>query len=783
MYGEGLSNASHKQMIENLLRLLGKIHPVLESLFGWPLFIFLLVAGLTAIFFLGYLVQGTRVGWQLRSAVTGVQRLHNSGVPADPKEVGKILRREPFRHLWDEYEDTLHEVRRAGNGTHHLVEVRATVPAEMFFTRDVLVDSRLFDDFTRHLPGVLTGLGIIGTFAGLLEGLAKFDASTTATAVAGLKPLLDGVAHAFIASAIAIGCAMIVTFWSRFWLAIFYRQAEKLNHAIDSLYETGAGEEYLSRLVHSSEKNEAHSAQLKQALVEDLTQLMTNLVERQIQAQAESSRSLGLQIGDAITGTLAGPLQQMTDAMESSSKGNTQAVSGMMESVLTGFMAKLEDTFGGQMRDIHMQMDSSRDAMSKVQQALQQLVEDISRSNEQAATRMSGTLEDAMRQSAANQQLLTDQMRQFVDDFRKLVTDEQAKSKKTMDDSISNVLQAVESAVKSLETSRSAAAETESSRNDKLAARTQEVLESMAQFGARSTARLGGTIDEVFKQSAANQTQMTEQVKALIADAQQKAGEELARSRQAMDESVERVLSQLAGAIQQMEDTRKSAASKEQTRNDELTSRTQELVSTLGSQVERLLSAMTEQVVLTQRNIDSIGSVATRAIDGMNSGALNMGSAAQRFETAGTSVSNVFERSAKLSDQLTSTATSLQSAATAVRQGFEQYENTRRTVDAGVATLTALIENAKKEAGLSREMLTDMERIVEQLRKAETQSLQYLEGVNNTLSTAFETFGRQLTEQVRSAVGETDRQLGGGVQQLTGVVQELGSALSRLKKA
>jgi len=770
-------------MIETLLQTLGRIHPVLGSLYGWPLIIFLLVSGLTTAFLLGYLVQGTRVGLQLWLAVRRLRKLRASGKPVKPAEVGRILRREPFKHLWDEYEDTLHEVKKAGNGELALTEVRATVPAEMFFTREVLVDSRLFDDFTRHLPGVLTGLGIIGTFAGLLAGLAQFDASSTATAIAGLKPLLDGVAHAFIASAVAIGCAMVVTFASRFCLAIFYRLAEKLSHAIDALYETGAGEEYLSRLVHASEKNEAHSAQLKQALVEDLTQLMTNLVDRQIQAQTESSRALGLQIGEAITGTLAGPLQQMTDAMESSSKGNTQAVTGMLESVLTGFMAKLEDTFGGQMKGIHEQMDRSMGAMTTVQQALQKLVDDINRSNEQAADRMSGTLEDAMKQSAANQQLLTEQMRQFVDDFRKLVADEQTKSKKTMDDAIANVLHTVEAAVKSLEASRSAAADTESARNDKLAARTQEVLEAMAQFGARATARLGGTVDEAFKQSAANQTQMTEQVRAFIAEAQQRSSEEMAKSRQAMDESVGRVLGQLSGAIQQMEDTRRTAASHEQSRNDLLTSRTQEIVSTLGTQVERLLSAMAEQVALTQRNIESIGSVATRAIDGMNSGALNMGSAAQRFETAGASVTGVFERSAKVSDQLAGTATSLQSAATAVRQGFEQYETTRRTVDTGVQTLTTLIENAKKEAGVSRQMLTDLERIVEQLRAAETQSLQYLEGVNKTLSTAFENFGRQLTEQVRKAVGETDRHLGGGVQQLTGVVQELGSALSRLKRA
>jgi ABC-type transporter Mla subunit MlaD len=250
-----------------------------------------------------------------------------------------------------------------------------------------------------------------------------------------------------------------------------------------------------------------------------------------------------------------------------------------------------------------------------------------------------------------------------------------------------------------------------------------------------------------------------------------------------MDESVGKVLQQLTAAVEQMESVRKAAASQEQSRSDKLANRTQELVGGLTDQVEGLLKAVQEQVAKTQQNIDAISSVTTRAIDGMNTGALNMGTAAQRFETAGGAVSGVFEKSAQVANQLATTSGSLQAAAAAVKQGFDQYETTRRTVDSNVSALTALIENAKKEAGLSRQMLTDLERIVGQLKTAETQSLQYLEGVNKTLTTAFQNFGTQLTEQVRKAVGETDRQLGGGVQQLTGVVQELGSALSRLKKA
>src|SRR5690606_14368832 len=137
------------------------------------------------------------VGLQLQAVVRQLRKASAHPGKAETSEIAVAFVKEPFKHLWDEYSHTLHNVRKASNGDVCLFEVRATMPAEAFFTKEILVDSRLFDDFVRHLPGVLTGLGIIGTFAGLLSGLSQFNPTSTETAVAGLKPLLDGVAHAF----------------------------------------------------------------------------------------------------------------------------------------------------------------------------------------------------------------------------------------------------------------------------------------------------------------------------------------------------------------------------------------------------------------------------------------------------------------------------------------------------------------------------------------------------------------------------------------------------------
>ena len=667
--------------MNEISKVLGGVHPSLAVLQGVPLYVFLLVIALTLLFLVGYAFKGTQVWWQIWSALRAVKALLNDKAPPDPVEVGKAFRWEPLKHLWDEYADTLHELRKASSGSVALTEIRATAPAESMFTRDVLVDGRLFDDFTRHLPGVLTGLGIIGTFAGLLDGLREFKPTPIEAAVNGLGPLLLGVQHAFVASGTAIACAMGVVFISRLTLAYLYRLVEHLTHAIDSLYSTGAGEEYLARLVKSSEQNAASTAQLKDALVEDLSKLMTNLVERQIAAQDVSTLSLGKQIGEAISTAIAEPMKRVGEAMEVTARGNGDQVNTMLETLLTGFMAKLEDTFGGQMRGINEQMQRSMDSMTAVQASLQSLLADIKATNEHAANQMSGTLEDAMNKAADNQQLLTDQMREFVQEFRKLVTDEHNKSN------------------------------------------------------------------------------------------------------QVMDEAVMTVLGKVAAAFEALEGFRKVAAVEESGRNDRLSTQTNQLVGGLTTQVESLLGALSGQVSKTQKNIDALGQVSLRAIDGMNQGALAMGAAAQRFETAGTSVTTVFDRTTKVAETLVGASSSLQAASTAVQRGFEQYDSTRRTVDAQVAALMGFIESAKKEAGVSQELIASIKASAEAMRQSEADSREHLKKVNDALVKAFADFGNQLVSQVKSTIAETDRHLAQGTGHLNGVVQELANAVQRMKRA
>jgi hypothetical protein len=374
-------------------------------------------------------------------------------------------------------------------------------------------------------------------------------------------------------------------------------------------------------------------------------------------------------------------MKRVGDAMEATSRGNGEQVNSMLETLLTGFMAKLEDTFGGQMRGINEQMQKSMDSMVSVQASLQGLLSDIRRTNEHAASQMSGTLEEAMKKAADNQQLLTEQMREFVQDFRSLVTEEQSKSK------------------------------------------------------------------------------------------------------HAMNEAVTKVLGEVATAMEGLESVRKASAAEESGRNDRLATQTNQLVGGLTTQVESLLGAVSDQVSKTQRNIDALGDVALRAIDGMNQGALTMGSAAQRFETAGAAVTDAFDRSTKVADTLATTSASLQAASTAVQRGFEQYDSTRRTVDTQVAALMGLIESVKREAGISQDLVNSIKTSAEAMRQSEAEAREHLDQVDAALVEAFSNFGNALVSQVKLTIAETDRHLAQGTSHLNGVVQEFANAVQRMKRA
>lgn len=202
-----------------------------------------------------------------------------------------------------------------------------TVPVSYYFSVSSVVDRPLAVDYFKHLPGILTGIGIIGTFSGLLFGLSNFDASNPELMAQSVSLLLGGVRDAFYASAAAITIAMIITHWEKMLYRRCLSSLDDLVDAISSLFEAGVGEEYLATLVHHSANSSDQAKSLKDELIQAMVPVIKQLESIQSQqvasmggaleqALTESNRRLASQIETALIRQVKSPIEDMGKKMD-----------------------------------------------------------------------------------------------------------------------------------------------------------------------------------------------------------------------------------------------------------------------------------------------------------------------------------------------------------------------------------------------------------------------------------------------------------------------------------
>ena len=98
-------------------------------------------------------------------------------------------------------------------------EKKTLYHAEEFFNNSEL--SRAWGVNLRHInsaPGVLSGLGVLGTFIGLTFSVATFDSTDSTAIMSSIKTLLGGMGTAFITSLIGMALsAFYIIFQKRLY--------------------------------------------------------------------------------------------------------------------------------------------------------------------------------------------------------------------------------------------------------------------------------------------------------------------------------------------------------------------------------------------------------------------------------------------------------------------------------------------------------------------------------------------------------------------------------------
>jgi len=406
--------------------------------------------------FIKFIMPSRRLQKKLQLVIDGLRaKTNHSKHPfVDLKEIeSEIMKDEKFLHLWSEYCETLHPQKITNDSGQEVIgRWRATALAEIFFTEEALVDIPLEAEFYKHLPGILTGIGIIGTFSGLIMGLVRFNVKGNATVVQeSLGILIQSVGFAFMVSALAICFAMIFTWIEKSFITNLHRQVEEICQLIDSFFDAGAEDEYLERLVKASESSATQAAQIKDSLVADLKQILAEITSQQIEAFKMNNQQLSNNIAKGISDTMHEPIQRISLAVDRVSGNQGEAIHKLLMDVMSNFSAQMSDIFGGQMKGLSNLLQATAETMQSSATRFDQLADNLGKAGEGAANTMTEELTKAIASMEARQQVANNQMHDFVESMRSLLKESQSETSKKMNMILEELSSKVTSMVSSLE--------------------------------------------------------------------------------------------------------------------------------------------------------------------------------------------------------------------------------------------------------------------------------------------------------------------------------------------
>jgi methyl-accepting chemotaxis protein len=643
-----------------------------------------LIGGILAAISLGFvfrfILPANRIGRELTQAAGKLQEIksQNGNHVADLERIAKeAMESDRLAHCWSEFTETLHpQTTVNAMGQDEVSRWRATALAETFFTEQALVETPLKTEFYKHLPGILTGIGIIGTFSGLILGLINFEVSTNADAVRNsLAMLIQNVGHAFIVSASAIALAMLFTWVEKSLVTKRFSEVEGICRLIDSMFDAGAGEEYLARLVEASETSATQATQIKDSLVADLKEVLSELTRQQVEAAAQNNRQLSETLVQTFTDSLKEPMERISSAVERVGGNQGDAVNKLLTDVLSGFTAQMQDMFGGQLNGMTEVLQNTSLAIQTAASKFDDLAANLQDAGKGAADAMADQLEQALAKMEARQEAMDNHMTEFVAQIQSMVKESQSET----------------------------------------AQQTQAML---MELGER-TASLVSSLQEQGRQaSAAHEARQTE-----------------------MAEHSKETLGQLATQVNDLTDSVRGATEGMRSAVGQLATTTRESLERMNTGAEKLHGASTHL---------------TQGIDGM---------------------ATVVEKVSGTTDKLNLAANALNGATQASMQVINDYRAARDTFANIVSDLKSTVENAKREASMTSDLVSRMGVAADKLGSARQEAENYLEGVTEVLGETHKAFAENVERTLRQGNAQFHKELAEAVSLLKGAIQDLGDTL------
>jgi len=231
-------------------------------------------------------------------------------------------------------------------------------------TRDYINEETAIDQpghaqLAELIPSLLTSLGILGTFLGLMEGLTSVDFSNAEGTLTSIPTLLGGMRFAFATSVAGIACSLAFNMGNRIASGHALRA---LNNFEEAFYELA----------------------MPRPLDADVQLLCSKQDEEE--RMNRMAQTIGSQVASALEVSLSQTFTPMTRTMDSFMRGATVEQAEAMRSVVNQFFQQMNASLNGQLTAISDAMSIVNQGQLQTQKNLQSTLNMTQNMNENART-------------------------------------------------------------------------------------------------------------------------------------------------------------------------------------------------------------------------------------------------------------------------------------------------------------------------------------------------------------------------------------------------------------